>query len=60
MVESILEIKKRKRGRGIRTEALVKWTGYQWPTWEPVNHVKETSAMEIFEAQRNKMVSDEI
>lgn len=32
VVECILDVRKRKRGRGMRTEALVKWSGYQSPT----------------------------
>lgn len=58
-VESILDIRQRKRGRGMRTEALVKWLGYQSPTWEPIENVKDTLAMERFEEQRNELVSDE-
>lgn len=52
VVESILEIRKRKIGRGIITEALVKWAGYQSPTWEPLEHVEETAALARFERER--------
>jgi len=35
-VEKILRARTRKIGRGSRREALVKWTGYAQPTWEPL------------------------
>ena len=59
VVESILDIRQRRRGRGVRTEILVKWSGYQSPTWEPLEHFKDTAAMERFEAQNNELVSDQ-
>ena len=52
MVESILELRKRKRGRVLNTEALVKWASYQSPTWEPLEHVEETAALAGFERER--------
>jgi len=39
-VEQILRVKN-ARGRG-KKKALVKWTGYLDPTWEPVENVKDT------------------
>lgn len=47
-VEAIQDVRKLKRGRGFRTEALVKWVGYQRPTWEPIKNVEDTVAMEEY------------
>ena len=40
-VSTILDSK--KVGRGVRY--LVKWTGYDTPTWEPYDHVKHLEGM---------------
>ena len=38
-----------RRGRGSFRQALVKWTGWAEPTWEPVEYVADTEALKIFE-----------
>lgn len=48
-VEEILDLRNYGRGRGLRKEALVKWVGYHAPTWEPIENVKDTAAMEKYE-----------
>ena len=53
-VESILEIRNQGQGKRLRKQALVKWTGYQVPTWEPFELVQDTAAMENFELQKNQ------
>ncbi|KAI0992810.1 hypothetical protein K3495_g15374 [Podosphaera aphanis] len=49
-IESILRARTIRRGRGSYRQALVKWTGWIDPTWEPVEYVKETEALDKFEA----------
>ena len=34
-----------KKGKGSRIRCLVKWTGYQEPTWEPKSALQETVAL---------------
>ena len=46
-VEQIL---KEKKGRGGARKYLVKWVGYQKPTWEPYDFVKDLAALSIWEA----------
>lgn len=48
-VESILRARTIRRGRGLRRQALVKWVSEANPTWEPVESIKETRALDIFE-----------
>lgn len=48
-VEAILDVRIHNRGKRARKEALVKWTGYQTPTWEPMENVEDTAAMERYE-----------
>lgn len=50
-VDSILCARTSRRGRGKVRECLVRWNGYWSPTWEPVAELKDTEAMERFEAQ---------
>lgn len=49
-VESILRARTIRRGRGTFRQALVKWTGWADPTWEPIEYVKDTVALENFES----------
>ena len=44
-VERILEVKETRRGQ----KALVKWTGYVIPTWEPLSSVQDTVALQRYE-----------
>ena len=48
-IEEILCCRSKKRGRGSRREALVKWTGYADPTWEPLSEFDGTAALDVFE-----------
>lgn len=50
-VETILRCRTRRIGRGGRREALVKWTGFVAPTWEPLVNVDQTDALRAFEAR---------
>ena len=43
-VESIL---KQRKGRGRSEKYLVKWVGYQKPTWEPYSFVKDLAALSV-------------
>lgn len=49
-IDKILQARSRKVGRGVRREALVKWTGYIIPTWEPIENIADTEALENFES----------
>lgn len=46
-VERILD---EKKGRGGAKRYLVKWVGYQKPTWEPYSFVKDLAALSVWEA----------
>ncbi|KAF5503436.1 Transposon Tf2-6 polyprotein [Colletotrichum fructicola] len=48
-VESIDAATWKRRGRGRRREVLVKWEGYAERTWEPVETLQGTEAMEAYE-----------
>lgn len=48
-VEEILCARWKNRGRGKFREVFVRWRGYADPTWEPVEELRETEAMEAFE-----------
>ena len=38
-----------KRGRGTVRQALVKWVSWADPTWEPLEHIQDTAALDQFE-----------
>jgi len=44
-VDEILD----EKGKGSRARCLVKWTGYQEPTWEPKSALQETVALTQWE-----------
>ena len=48
-IETILRARTIRRGRGSYRQALVKWFGWADLTWEPIEYVKETVALEEFE-----------
>lgn len=48
-IESILRARTVKRGRGTFREALVKWIGWVEPSWEPIEYVLDTIALDKFE-----------
>jgi len=39
------------RGRGNRRDVLVKWKGYDTPTWEPLENMENTVALDVFERE---------
>jgi hypothetical protein len=50
-VESISRARTKRRGRGSYRQVLVKWRGYAEPTWEPLENLKGTQALDEFEAK---------
>ena len=48
-LDSILRARTVRRGRGKFRQALVKWTGWKDPSWEPVEYIKDTKALDKFE-----------
>ena len=46
-VEEILDSRVRRR----RLQYLVKWTGYDDPTWEPQEYLEDVHAVDVFHAQ---------
>ena len=48
-VEEILD---QKKGRGGSEKYLVKWEGYERPTWEPYNFVKDLIALDRWEQKK--------
>lgn len=53
-VEEILQVKKVRK----QWKALVKWTGYVKPTWEPLDQMVDTAALARYEAQHGRMGSE--
>lgn len=49
-IEEILQARSKRKGRATRREALVKWAVYIIPTWEPIENVADTAALEKFES----------
>ncbi len=54
-VEEILCARNKRRGKG--REALVKWTGYHTPTWEPVENMQDTVALDEYKARYSEISS---
>lgn len=48
-IESIKRARTVRRGRGSYRQALVKWVGWVDPTWEPIEYIKDTAALQNFE-----------
>ena len=48
-LDSILRARTVRRGRGKFRQALVKWKGWKDPSWEPVEYIKDTKALDKFE-----------
>ncbi len=38
-----------RKGKGLKWDYLVKWSGYSKPTWEPVEALEDTVAAEAWE-----------
>lgn len=49
VVESILRARTVRRGRGVFRQALVKWASEVDPTWEPIEFIEDTEALDKFE-----------
>lgn len=47
LIEEII----RAKGKGKTRKALVKWTGYSEPSWEPVKEIEESEALNRWEAK---------
>lgn len=54
-IEKILDTRTKHKGRGIRKEVLVKWTGYNLPTWELLENVKDTAALEHYKVENGPL-----
>ena len=50
-IDKILCCRSKKMGRGTKREALVQWTGFLQPTWEPLSEFAETVALDLFERE---------
>ena len=55
-IESILRARTAQRGRGKYRQALVKWVGWVDPTWEPIEFIKDTAALQEFEAKYGPII----
>ena len=50
----------RRYGRGLpRKEFLVKWTGWDRPTWEPASSLNDAAALNEWEQQKTSADSQE-
>ena len=50
-VEKILRVRTVRRGRGKFRQALVKWVSEVDPSWEPIEFIDKTKALDDFEKQ---------
>jgi transposase InsO family protein len=50
-VEEVLQERIVRKGRGHMKQYLVKWTGYQRPTWERADALENTVALDAYEAR---------
>lgn len=52
-IEAILDQREKKRRRNARahTQYLVKWVGYEDPTWEPAEELEQTTALDLWQAR---------
>jgi hypothetical protein len=50
-VEEIIDVRRKRIGRGYRDEALVKWTGWAEQTWQRLDEVRDCSALDAFESR---------
>jgi hypothetical protein len=46
------EIRDEKKGRGSTTRYLVKWSGYDKPTWEPYKFVRDLIVLDEWERRK--------
>ncbi|KKA22103.1 hypothetical protein T310_3843, partial [Rasamsonia emersonii CBS 393.64] len=52
LVEEILDERHQRWGRGYRHQYLVKWDGYQQPTWTAAKNMEDTVALDVWEARK--------
>ena len=50
-VEEILCARHKAKRKGKGREVLVKWAGHYEPTWEPLDIIADTAAMEHFKGK---------
>ncbi|KAI0991627.1 hypothetical protein K3495_g16560 [Podosphaera aphanis] len=58
-IDSILRARTVRRGRGTYRQALVKWVGWVDPTWEPIEYVMETKALDDFESRYGPIATND-
>lgn len=59
-VEEIMDKRTIKKGRGKKTELLVKWRGYARPSWEPYDALDNTIALDEYERRQEEKGGDVI
>jgi len=55
LVDSILDERTIRRGRGHMKQYLVRWTGYARPTWEPARSMEDTEALDHWLQHHNAL-----
>jgi transposase InsO family protein len=58
-IEEILCARQKPRSRGKGREALVKWTGHYEPTWEPLENLVDTAALDVFETKYGSALTND-
>lgn len=58
-IESILRARNIRRGRGTFRQGLVNWVGWADPTWEPIEYLEDTKALEEFERKYGSILSND-
>ncbi|KAI0996798.1 hypothetical protein K3495_g11383, partial [Podosphaera aphanis] len=58
-IDSILRARTIRRGRGSFRQGLVKWAGWKEHTWEPVENLQDTEALEKFETQYGSILTND-
>lgn len=58
-VEEILCARNKPKRKGKGREALVRWTGYHEPTWEPLKNLADTVALDTFEEKYGEANSND-
>lgn len=51
-IEQVLDERFRRSGRGERHEYLVKWIGWQEPTWNDARNMEDTTALDDWETYK--------
>ena len=58
-VKRILDERRKRWGRGYRHQYLIKWVGYDKPTWEPAREFKDTIALDEWEQMKDSADSED-